>query len=231
LSDRATEVYPETKPNSSGARPQPRLTFRVEEVDVSATLVAPLRAVLPLLIVMFAATPAHAGPTNTDPPPPGLAPASSASAWTTTDLDIDSQGNVVGVLELSEEAVASTEVGTLCKKVKAVYTKTNGAPGPLSNDLWKYGATWGWCWKTGTHTISSLYGWARIIQCCDPGWDFKGNTSLSTTGWVGSKTVTRRTQGHFAFCPPVAGCVNHNYPWVKLFLYGTGGWNATKGNA
>lgn len=55
--------------------------------------------------------------------------------------------------------------------------------------------------------------------------------ATTTYCWTGCKTVTRRIEGHTKFCIPLVGCPDHDYPRVQLFLYGTGGGNATKGSS
>jgi hypothetical protein len=115
-----------------------------------------------------------------------------------------------------------------CKKVHVTYVKTNGGPGPFSNTLWTYGERWGWCWNG--RKVTSLYGYTRYFTCCDPGWDFVKHVSLTTTGWAGDWAVSRKAKGKFKFCVPIWGCVDYDYPWVKLTLTGDGGWSRAKGN-
>lgn len=89
--------------------------------------------------------------------------ASASAATTTVEVGADY------VFESTEEADTSMETfATRCKKVSAQYTRTNGA----FNDLYKVGQRWGFCWSTVTHKITSLYGWERWKQCCDPGWSW-----------------------------------------------------------
>jgi hypothetical protein len=146
---------------------------------------------------------------------------SASAATTTVEVGADY------VFESTEEADTLMETfATRCKKVSAQYTRTNGA----FNDLYKIGQRWGFCWSTVTHKVTSLYGWERWKQCCDPGWSWVSWEPTTTYCWTGCKTVTRRIEGHTKFCIPLVGCPDHDYPWVKLFLYGTGGWNATKGS-
>jgi hypothetical protein len=77
-----------------------------------------------------------------------------------------------------EVEVGATVAGTGCKRVSVTYVKTNGA----WNDLYKYGQRWGFCWNSRRKKITSLYGYERFKQCCDPGWSFVGHVGIVTTG-------------------------------------------------
>jgi hypothetical protein len=149
-----------------------------------------------------------------------LALAAPAGAETFTEVGEDY------ILETTVVSEPTTLYATKCKKVSATYTKTNGG----GNDLYKVSQKWGWCWNTNTEKVTSLYGWERWKNCCDPFWQWVGWEATTTTGWTGNFTVTRRIEGHTKFCVPFVGCPDHDYPWVKLFLYGNGGWNVRKGS-
>jgi hypothetical protein len=161
-------------------------------------------------------------------------PSAPASAWTVTSVEpvTDETGEVVGVLEEGEEPMALLEsAATGCKKVYVKYTRTNGGPGPASNDVWAYRMEQGFCWNSNRNRITSLYGFLREPICCDPFWSWAGHVALSTTGGVGQWRVSRYTKGHFKLCFPWLGCVDHDYPWLRLTLYGTGNWTRAAGNS
>lgn len=161
-------------------------------------------------------------------------PSASASAWTVTSVEqvTDETGAVVAVVEEGEQTEALIDsAATGCKKVFVQYTRTNGGPGPASNDLWKYRMEQGFCWNSRTNRITSLYGFLREPICCDPFWSWAGHVALSTTGWAGQSRVSRYTKGHFKFCLPWVGCADHDYPWLRLTVYASGAWSRAGGNS
>jgi hypothetical protein len=45
-----------------------------------------------------------------------------------------------------------------------------------------------------------------------------------STGGAGKWAYTVGTQGHYAGCTVVTGCIVHDYPWLQLKVLGNGAW-------
>lgn len=189
---------------------------------MSATLVAPLRAVLPLLIVLFAATPAYAGSTNTDP----SAVAEAAEAVTSgTEMEYLADGSVLETTWTEEQdsaMAAAFAYPTRCKRVSVTRRKTNGVW-----TLWSYYQRQGFC-HNGSR-VNSLYDYLRRNNGTGPGWEFKGHIAKWSAGGAGKWSYTVGTQGHYAACTVITGCQVHDYPWLQLKVLGNGGWTKTSG--
>jgi hypothetical protein len=132
------------------------------------------------------------------------------------------------------ETTVTMDSGSLtdagCRTVTVKFVKTNGGPGPLSNDLYKIFQRRGWCWNAAHTKVTSTYNYARWKECCDPGWQWVAWEPTISTGTAGANyTLTRRIEGHTKFCGPVIGCVDHDYPWIKLYINGNGSYGVLKG--
>ena len=86
--------------------------------------------------------------------------------------------------------------------------------------LWTYTQRIDWCWD-GTWVTSYAYR-SRWGTTHYPGWQFNGHIDGSTAGGVGYTQYYAFTQGEFALCGPVIGCVQHAYPYIHLWGYGNG---------
>jgi hypothetical protein len=155
----------------------------------------------------------------------GLLFASTASA-----LEPSIEVGADYILETTVVEEASGQAAVRCRKITVGYTKTNGGIGPTSNDLYKIFQRQGWCWNTSTRKVTSLYGHERWKECCDPGWVWVGWEATTTSWGSGGYTVTRRIEGHTKFCPPFIGCMDHDHPFIKLYLNANGSYGVHKGS-
>ncbi|MGH3057307.1 MAG: hypothetical protein ACRDPP_03595 [Gaiellaceae bacterium] len=188
-----------------------------------ATLVSLVRGVLPLLLIMLAAAPAYAaGPTNTDPP---AAADTSEVVTSGVELEYSADGSVVEtawVEETDAATAAAFAYPTRCKRVSVTRRKTNGVW-----TLWSYYQRQGFC-HNGSR-VNSLYDYLRRNNGTGPGWEFKGHVSKWSAGGAGKWSYTVGTQGHYAACTVVSGCIVHDYPWLQLKVLGNGSWTKTSG--
>ena len=179
-----------------------------------APLVSALRGVLPLLIVLAAAAPAHAAGTE-------LAPEASIGM----ELEYLSDGSVLETTWAEQEDAATAAAfayPTRCKRVSVTRRKTNGVW-----TLWSYYQRQGFC-HNGSK-VNSLYDYLRRNNGTGPGWEFKGHIAKWSSGGVGKWSYTVGTQGHYAACTTVTGCLLHDYPWLQLKVIGNGSWTKTSG--
>jgi hypothetical protein len=184
----------------------------VEEVDVFATIVSTFRGVLPLVLVLAAAGPAYAAD-------------QAEVAMSGVELEYLADGSVLETA-WTEEADAATAAEfaypTRCKRVSVTRRKTNGAW-----TFWSYYQRQGFC-HNGSR-VNSLYDYLRRNNGTGPGWEFKGHASKWSAGGAGKWSYTVGTQGHYAGCTAVTGCVVHDYPWLQLKVLGNGAWTRTSG--
>lgn len=176
-----------------------------------ATLVTALRGVLPLLIVMAAAAPAYA--------------AGPEAATSGLELEYVEDGSVIETLwEEEEDSAAEDELAypTRCKRVSVTRRKTNGVW-----TLWSYYQRQGFC-HNGSR-VNSLYAYLRRNNGTGPGWEFKGHIAKWSSGGAGKWSYTVGTQGHYAVCSAITGCIVHNYPWLELRVLGNGSWTKSSG--
>lgn len=188
-----------------------------------ATLVSLLRGVLPLVLILVAAAPAYAaGPTNTESP---AVVDTSEVVTSGVELEYAADGSVVETA-WAEEADAATAAAfaypTRCKRVSVTRRKTNGVW-----TLWSYYQRQGFC-HNGSR-VNSLYDYLRRNNGTGPGWEWKGHVSKWSAGGAGKWSYTVGTQGHYAACTVVSGCIVHDYPWLQLKVLGNGSWTKTSG--
>lgn len=173
-----------------------------------ATLVSATRGVLPLLIAMLAAAPAHAAE-----PTSGI------------EVEYSFDGTVVEtVWEEEDDSVTADAFAypTRCKRVSVTRRKTNGAW-----TLWSYHQRQGFC-HNGSR-VTSLYGYLRRNNGTGPGWEWKGHVAKWSSGGAGKWSYLVGTQGHYAACTVITGCLVHNYPWLELRVRGNGSWTRSSG--
>jgi hypothetical protein len=189
---------------------------------VPVTLVS-LRGVLPLLFILLAAAPAHAaGPTDAVPP----ADAGTAELVTSgVELEYLADGSVLETAWTEEEDAARAAAfayPTKCKRVSVTRKKTNGVW-----TLWSYYQRQGFC-HNGSR-VNSLYDYLRRNNGTGIGWEWKGHIAKWSAGGAGKWSYTVGTQGHYAACTVVTGCIVHDYPWLQLKVLGNGAWTKTSG--
>lgn len=136
----------------------------------------------------------------------------------------DGSVDIVGWEETYDVAKARTQGLTAaassgCKTVQ-IY-RYRSAP---AGTLWKYLEQQGWCYS-GTK-ITSRYDYRRWPCCVNIGWKWEGHIGLSRSG--GSWHWDNWTQGSFSFGCAV-GCLDWDYPWLDLDIYGDGGWSYSTG--
>jgi hypothetical protein len=100
------------------------------------------------------------------------------------------------------------------------FQKTVNAKNTYGMTMWTYWSRGEWC-GDGSR-ITSTIGKTRGITVNMPYWEFTGHDAWQTSGGVGMTYWHTYTQGHFQNCFPVIGCVQHRYPWVDLYMYGSG---------
>jgi hypothetical protein len=156
-----------------------------------------------------------------------LAPAAGAVEFVT---DSFTEYGTNYILEATTTMDSGTLTGSGCRTVTVKFVKTNGGPGPTSNDLYKIFQRRGWCWNAAHTKVTSTYNYARWKECCDPGWVWVAWEPTLSTGTVGvNYTLTRRIEGHTKFCIPLFGCPDHDYPWIKLYINGNGTYGVLRG--
>ena len=186
------------------------------------TLVS-LRGVLPLLFILLAAAPAQAaGPTDAVPP----ADADTAELVTSgVELEYLADGSVLETAwteEVDTARAAAFAYPTKCKRVSVTRKKTNGVW-----TLWSYYQRQGFC-HNGSR-VNSLYDYLRRNNGTGIGWEWKGHIAKWSAGGAGKWSYTVGTQGHYAACTVLTGCIVPDYPWLQLKVLGNGAWTKTSG--
>jgi hypothetical protein len=165
------------------------------------------------LFVGYAATPAHAAPSQAVDP-------KDAVAAITKDVDQVSAATAAGYATASAEAgaPASPQVTTLSL---SCWTWTVGVKGTniFGSTLWKYFQEIYWC-RDGYRVWypSVIRRWGETYW---PGWSYKGVISRWSYGGGGYTYWTVGSQGHFCLIS-YFDCVQDKYPWVEQTVRGNG---------
>jgi hypothetical protein len=154
-------------------------------------------------------------------------PLSAPALAGTSGMEVEylADGSVLETAWAEEQDAATAAMfayPTKCKRVSVTRRKTNGVW-----TLWSYYQRQGFC-HNGAR-VNSLYDYLRRNNGTGPGWEFKGHVAKWSAGGAGKWSYTVGTQGHYAGCTVVSGCVVHDYPWLQLKVFGNGSWTKTSG--
>lgn len=101
----------------------------------------------------------------------------------------------------------------------------------LGQELFRYWQTKYWCWNTG-HTVSNVQIGASG-STSDPTWFFRG--TISAQGWPYTWCCSNGSSGHYSFRQGkfeqvvLGKLISAKYPWVKIWVYGNGGYSYETG--
>jgi len=93
---------------------------------------------------------------------------------------------------------------------------------------WWYQQKQSRCYNSVTKKLGQVYGWERDWAVPGAPWQFVKNYPRETWGAGYTWHFGTKIRGYFKLCYPVAGCIEHRYPYIKQDFYGDGAYTHKK---